>query len=236
MPWTEFLDGTLAETCVWRIGLVSVAHISVRAAALLQAGFFVSCCGTPAKFTCVKSMHLKWTTDDACASTMSTIHDTMPGLTLGADVYTVDFQVHRCMLHWSMLAGFRSHQPASGPVAEPLKSYVETLAAVKAHRKLTGRVDDFRQASAVLKFNTPARLTSAQHKQALSIFYWASVCDSRPLSEADRNLFHRALNMYLHFGFVVLRKRSYEFRGNGKKKQAAFTRISSARAASMVLL
>ena len=219
MPWTWFLDGTAADTSIWRIKLTSVTDVPACAARLVQEGCIVSCCGSDTqKFICVKSLHLKWTTDDACAAAMSTINDTMPGLTLGEEVYTTDFQVHRCMLHWSMLAGCRTHAPDNANITtEPLKSYIEALSAVKSHRKVMGRVDDFTRAAEVLKYNTAARLTPAQFKQALTIFYWASLV---PQSEAERQVFRRALNMYLHFGFVILRKRSYEFRGNGKKKRA----------------
>jgi len=240
-PWPTFcVNGALSPSVsipdalpVWRVDLPCTGVLPRAAAQLITAGYIVACCGPTAQpFVRVKSTYLKPTTDAACATTMSTINDAMPGLTAGTDIYTSDLQVHRCMLHWSMLAGCRAAQEQSRaqsqaqdlhmtppcPVrhgTEPLQSYLDALAAVKAHRRETGRVDTFSGVEAVLRYNAAVEVTAAQRRQAISLFYWATLQYDVP--EETRALLRRALNMYLHFGFVVLRKRAYEFRGKGKK-------------------
>ena len=236
-PWpTFYVNGALDASVsipdalpVWRVDLPCTGVLPRAAAQLITAGYIVACCGpTVPPFVRVKSTYLKPTTDAACATTMSTINDAMPGLTAGTDLYTSDLQVHRCMLHWSMLAGCRAAQEQSQvqdlhmkppcPArhgTEPLQSYLDALAAVKAHRRETGRVDTFSGVEAVLRYNAAVAVTAAQRQQAISLFYWATL--QYDVSEETRALLRRALNMYLHFGFVVLRKRAYEFRGKGKK-------------------
>ena len=229
-PWPDFFINASPSTPVWKVTLPCTTQVPGAAAQLVRAGYIVACCGqaSPPPFVRVKSCYLKPTADSACATTMSTINDAMPGLTNGTDLYTTDLQVHRCMLHWSMLAGCRAvHGKDAVPVTEPLKSYVDTLAAVKTHRGATGRVDTFslEQVHATLRYNVASELTAAQRQQAISFFYWATFQPS--LSEHTRGLLRRALNMYLYFGFVVLRKRAYEFRGKGKKKRDAATNTAS---------
>ena len=254
-PWDEFFIGSSGEEQVWRIDVESTELIPATACRFLKLGYVVACSGVPATFLRIKGMQLKWTTDETCATTMSTINDTMPGLspTLWPDVYTSDFQIQRPMLFWGMFAGCQlsRHQQytekkregrgeeSEHPVieslvdlSEPLQSYINVLCAVKEHRKVTGSIDSFAAAevSEALKYNTCSRLTEPQQAQALAIFYWASVhvgLDAE-IGGKEKTHYRHALNLYLiMFGYVLLRKRAYEFHVTEKRKRAAAHRIAA---------
>lgn len=218
-PWLEFLlHASDEKEPVWRIN-VPVESLSLKAAELLEAGYLVACSGVAA-FTRVKGMQLKWITDASCTTDMSTIADMMPGMAASCGTYTDDFQIQRPMLFWGMLAGCQDETEAD-KFCEPLKSYVNTLKAVKAHRRETGGIESFDRVKECLKYNIAAKPSIQQQQHATTLFYWACIHGRPPV---DKDHYRHALNMYLMFGYVMVRKRSYEFHVVEKRSKLSMSR------------
>jgi hypothetical protein len=99
---------------------------------------------------------------------------------------------------------------------EPLNSYVQAcqrvLQARATHQPITA-------ADAALPFNSPAQMTEAQQQHALVLFYWSFIHADAATQPAPQSMFLRALEMYLAFGYVIVRKRTYEFHNETKKRK-----------------
>lgn len=215
-PWAEFLQFADENEDVWRVDTDDVPN---AASMYLESGFLVACCGKPATFTRVKGMQLKWMTDTECATTMSTIIDAMPGFSdTASEIYTDDFQIQRPMLSWAMLSGCLSKDATvdTTKLCEPIRSYCQALSTVKEYRSRTGTIEGFVEAP--LSYNVAAKLTYEQQMHASTIFYWAALHGRRLLPDAH---LRKALGMYLMFGFVLVRKRAYEFHGEEKRSRVA---------------
>ena len=180
---------------------------------------------------------LRWVKDAELVSCLSKYADSVPGMVHdcagpvakpAADaaptvswtdiVYDQEHGVARAMMSWGALAAWVSKDwlnahtqvrpvPPLHGVCEPLGSYLRAIIAVQQFRN-GDTVED-----PVLEWNSPQKMTAEQCAHAAQLFYWASVHKddgSRPVS---KEVARKSLEMYLRFGYVILRKRAYQFHG-----------------------
>jgi len=145
-----------------------------------------------------------------------------PSLSWTGVVYDAECGVPRAMMSWGAFAAWIAKDwlgavglaPDVGGVCEPLASYVAAILAVQVGRNGRGGVD---LSPPAILFNSPQKATLLQITHALAMFYWAAV-HADPLTQVlEKSAAKRALEMYLRFGLVVLRKRAYQFHGAGKR-------------------
>jgi hypothetical protein len=192
---------------------------------------------TDAAFSRVTSSVLKWIKDDDCVSELSAIVDQLPGLlhgskrrdassgnvntaalgTLTGVMYDTTFNVQRLMLCWGMLAACASRtlpdDACITDVPEPLQSYIRLVREFEHMRECLTDVADAPAVDVVktMTYNSAPKLSAAQSASALTLFYWAAVHDDDGTRAVPRSVARRALEMYIPFGHVILRKRAYRF-------------------------
>jgi hypothetical protein len=126
-------------------------------------------------------------------------------------MYDAEYHVQRTFLTWPMFAALvacKSRRPAA-QFPEPLASYVRAVRAAAAARK---QAQSDAHASSQLAFNCAPECTRAQCWHAITLYYWAVLHVDDATLPAPREALRRALEMYLAFGTVVLRKRAYAFK------------------------
>lgn len=164
-------------------------------------------------------------------------------------VYDSAMNVPRDMLCWGMYAAWVERGLAAGedggagmlsaeapltdaaPAAlsprtqlcEPLQSYVSTLREFTAKRtQASGSVGQHQNVlSAQLKYNSASKPSRTQQAQALALYYWAAVHADEASMPISREAARQALELYLMFGHVVLRKRAYQFQQERRDRDAA---------------
>jgi len=158
-----------------------------------------------------------------------------PALRVWDDVvYDADMNVCRAMVSWATLAAVLAQDwtrqgtaadPTVENVCEPLASYIHATCDVQARRMhprkraAAGR-EDMRGAPS-LTYNSPQRITDGQAAHAMAVYYWTAVYAdeaSRPFQAIHGK---RVLEAYLRFGHILLKKRSYKFRGTPVSFQEA---------------
>jgi hypothetical protein len=143
-------------------------------------------------------------------------------------LYDEDFNVQRQMLCWGMFGAWvaRSYEGAVDNVVEPLRSYVSLIRTLEEAREKADASESSSSSAQPapppqLAFNSPARICKEQAESAMRLFYWGAIHgddDSRPMS---RDNARRALEFYILFGHVVLKKRSYKFQASEKRAVAS---------------
>lgn len=192
-------------------------------------------CG-PAPFSRVTSSVLKWIKDADVMTDLSSIVDQLPGLLHGTAkrdvggngsardrdvdpsiltnvIYDAGFNVQRLMICWGMLAASLSrvvdditHLP------EPLQSYVRLVRGFERMRESHGSdAVDAVDLTKSLTYNVAPKMTVPQASNALTLFYWAAVHEDDATRAIPKDVARRALEMYIPFGHVILRKRAYRF-------------------------
>ena len=141
--------------------------------------------------------------------------DADTGVFRGA-MYDSEYHVQRTFLTWPMFAALvacKSRQPAS-QFSEPLASYVYAVRAAAVAREQLDPDSHPKSGSETrhLAFNCAPECTPAQCWHAITLYYWAVLHVDDATLPAPREALRRALEMYLAFGTVVLRKRAYAFK------------------------
>ncbi len=217
--------------------------LSRRAAwRLVARGYVVGGCGADTPRLRVKCNSLKWVKDSESTSEVSRIIDYLPGFMHARHavtapdpapwtmaLYDEEFNVQRQMLCWGMFSAWvaRSYPGNLDTLAEPLRSYVVLIRALEEARERgdvapppEGSVVASAAETATLAFNSPGRPTRDQSEFAMRLFYWGAVHDDDASRPVSREHARRALELYLMFGHVVLRKRSYKFQAATKRGRA----------------
>ncbi len=141
--------------------------------------------------------------------------DADTGVFRGA-MYDSEYHVQRTFLTWPMFAALvacKSRRPAS-QFSEPLASYVDAVRAAAVAREQLDPDSHPKSGSETrhLSYNCAPECTPAQCWHAITLYYWAVLHVDDATLPAPREALRRALEMYLAFGTVVLRKRAYAFK------------------------
>lgn len=169
---------------------------------------------------------LRWVKDTDAEHALSKFADSMPGIACGAGrgyvppaaaptllgmVYDHDMNVPRSMMSWGALGArmAKAGGPLPADTCEPLKSYIHGVITVQSSRNRQGGA--VASTDALLQWNMPQRMSKEQVAHAAALYYWAAiyVADKAPLAAG---VARQALELYLRFGAVVLRKRAYQFK------------------------
>lgn len=182
---------------------------------------------------------LRWVKDADLVPSLSKFADSVPGMVHGSAspckdslswsgiVYDHDFGVARAMLSWGALAAWVSKDwlnehtqvrpaPSLSGVCEPLGSYLRALQTMQQYR------NGDPSAQPALEYNSPQKMTAEQSEHAVQLFYWASIHRDDGTRPMTMDALRISLEMYLRFGYVILRKRAYQFHG---KTTAACKRL-----------
>ena len=132
---------------------------------------------------------------------------------LAGVIYDAGFNVQRLMICWGMLAASlsRSLDDVTN-VPEPLHSYIRLVRGFECMRDSHGSdAVDATDLAKSLTYNVAPKLTPSQAGNALTLFYWAAVHEDDASRDLPKDVARRALEMYVPFGHVILRKRAYRF-------------------------
>ena len=240
VPCAPFLDSaTGAEVRFVRLAArkeyVETAH------RLCAEGWLVSAPvmpGTPHPVHTVQAGTLRWVKDTEVEHALCKFADSMPGrgrghgggtTQSGADhlsllglVYDGDLNVSRSMMSWGALGACLARRMGSEvlleEVCEPLASYVAGVQRVQSRRNCSG-VAAGRAAGITLAWNTPQKISKEQAAHAAALFYWAAVHTHAPTRPVPAHIARAALELYVRFGHVLLRKRAYQFHTSGGSKR-----------------
>ena len=146
-----------------------------------------------------------------------------PSLSWSGLVYDDSMAVSRDIMCWGAFSAWvcrrwlagraREPWPELGQICQPLASY----AAALFHLHTCRTTGDTPSPGQFLAFNTPQKMSQAQVLHATALFYWASIHaddSTRLLTRADART---GLELYLRFGYVVLRKRAYHVKTQADK-------------------
>ena len=212
------------------------AHGLAATGLVISAPFSVHGSSGPAPFARVTSSVLKWIKDSDVMTDLSAIVDQLPGLlhgntkrdsvlgnaavsldaepsTMSGVIYDAGFNVQRLMICWGMLAASLSRNMDDiSDVPEPLCSYIRLIRGFECMRDSRGSdAVDAADLTKLLTYNVAPKLTAAQACNALTLFYWAAVHEDDATRALPKDVARRALEMYVPFGHVILRKRAYRF-------------------------
>jgi hypothetical protein len=127
------------------------------------------------------------------------------------------------MISWgafaACLAKGVSKQIKPSAVCEPLASYVRGVVRVQRQRNGFLTEDDDGQASHLVTYNSPQKMTPVQCEHSAAMYYWAGIHSDDGTRVISRLHAKRSLEMYLRFGHVLLRKRAYKFHGTKKRSR-----------------
>jgi hypothetical protein len=230
VPCARFVAAA-AGTEIRYIHVAAAAYVAV-AQALTTEGWLVSAPvrpGTPHPLHTVQATTLRWVTDCEARNALSKFADSAPGAASAASltdaVYDKEMNVPRSMLSWGAVGAqlAREHK-IDADTCEPLASYIRGVLRVQnSRRRQGGEGLAAADTAPLLAYNTPQRMSREQTAHAVALYYWAAIhsdAATRPLPAA---VARQSLELYLRFGFVLLRKRAYQFRGNGSSGSSART-------------
>lgn len=229
VPCTRFLElasGREAPVRFYRVA--DRKHFVATAQLLCVQGWLVSAptVGGAHPVHSIQLSLLRWVKDTDAEHALSKFADSMPGIACGAGrgyvppasaptllgtVYDQDMNVPRSMMSWGALGARMAKTGGSLPAGtcEPLKSYIHGVIAVQSSRNKQSGVGG--TPDALLQWNMPQKMSKEQVAHAAALYYWAAIYvgDEAPLAAA---VARQALELYLRFGAVVLRKRAYQFK------------------------
>ena len=209
---------------------VGAAAYVAAAQALTAEGWLVSAPvrpGTPHPVHTVQAMTLRWVTDAEARNALSKFADAAPGVTSPADsltlldaVYDKELNVPRSMLSWGAVGALlaREHK-LDADTCEPMASYIRGVQHVQNRRRRSGAVTAGVAAAPLLTYNTPPRMSREQTAHAVALYYWAAIHTDEATRPLPTTVARQSLELYVRFGFVLLRKRAYQFRGRGNAKR-----------------